>query len=100
MATLSAVFSFSAEPATTASLGATTSTSEIVLGNDRKFAITATGAFNVKMGNSGMSAAAATDFEFPASAVFTIATNSSQDRIRIFNPGGSSINYWVQPLAN
>lgn len=100
MATFSAVFSFNAEAAITAALGATTSTAEIVLGNDRKFAITATGAFNVKMGISGMTAAAAGDFEFPGAAVFTIATNNAQDRIRIFNPGGSSINYWIQPLSN
>lgn len=100
MAVFSAVFSFSEEAAITATLGATTSTSEIVLGFDRKFAVTATGAFNLKMGTTGMTAAAATDFEFPASAVFTIATTSATDRIRIFNPGAGNISYWIQPLAN
>lgn len=106
MATFSAVFSFSAEAAVTAALGATTATAEIVLGNDRKFLIRATGDFNLKMGGSGMSAASASDFQFSGAAagsgapVYTLCTNSAQDRIRIFNPGASGINYWIQPLTN
>lgn len=106
MATFAAVFSFSAEAATTASLNATTSTSEIVLGNDRKFLIRATGDFNLKMGITGMSAASASDFQLAGAAagsgapVYTLCTNSAQDRIRIFNPGGGAINYWIQPLTN
>ena len=99
MAKFSAVFTFSQEAPTTATLGGTTSSGEIVLGVDRQFAITATNAFNLVMGNSGMSAASASNFEFPGSAVFTLSTSGGNDRIRIFNPGGTSITYWVQPLA-
>jgi hypothetical protein len=100
MAVFSAIFSFSNEAATTASLNATTSTADITIGKDRKFAIVATAAFNVKMGMAGQSAAAATDFEFPGAQVYTLATNSAADSIRIYNPGGTSLTYWLQPLCD
>lgn len=104
MARFAAVYSFNAEIAITATLGATTSTAEIILGNDRLFAIRATGDFNLRMGNSGMAAASAADFQFGGATtganVYTIATNSANDRIRIFNPGAGGITYWIQPLTN
>lgn len=102
MAHLSATFCFSGEAATTATLLTHTSSAIITIGVDRKFAITATAAFNLRMANSATSsitAAAATDFEFPGSAVFTIETGSGQDSVYIYNPNGSSITYWLQPLA-
>lgn len=99
MAKFSAVFTFSQEAPATATLGGTTASSEIIVGVDRQFAITATNAFCLVMGNSGMAAPSASNFEFPGSAVFTLSTSGGNDRIRIYNPGASAITYWVQPLA-
>lgn len=105
MATFSSVFPLSAEAATTASLATVTSTAEIVLGFERKFIIRATSDFNLKLGAASMAAASASDFQFSGAAagsgaaVYTISTNRAQDRIRIFNPTGSSINYWILPLT-
>ena len=103
MAQFSAVWALSAEAAKTGSLNATTASSIITIGTDRKFVVTATGAFNLRMANSlttSVTAAAATDFEFPGSAVFTLQTGPEQDSVYLFNPGASSITYWLQPLSN
>lgn len=111
MATFTAVYPFSAEVATTATLATVTSTAEIVLGFDRMFLITVIGAasgagdFNLRMGTSGMAAASASDMHFSGtlansgSPVYTLSTGPSQDRIRIFNPGTASFTYWIQPLT-
>lgn len=104
MAVLSAVFSLSAEAATTASLNTVTSTAAITIGADRKFIVRATGDFNLKMGTSSLSAATASDFQFGGATtganVYTLSTGPNCTSIRIFNPGGSSITYWLQPLAD
>jgi hypothetical protein len=75
-----------------------TSSAEIVLGRYSIFAINATGDINIRCGNSGMPAAAATDFRIPAGVVATYQVPQQWDRIRLYNAGGSTITYWIQPL--
>lgn len=103
MAQFAAVWALSSEAATTGTLGATTASGAIVIGNDRKFIVSATGPFNMRIENSASAsktAATASDFEFPGSAVYTLQTGPNEDSVYIFNPGASSITYWLQPLAN
>jgi len=105
MATFSSIFipvggstSSSATADISASLAATTSTAEIVLNRYTIFAINATGDINIRFGNSGMPAAAATDFRIPNGVIATYQIPAQYDRIRLFNAGASSISYWIQPM--
>ena len=104
MAQMAAVWTLSAELATTGTLTATTASGIITIGTDRKFIVSATGPFNMRIENStsaSKTAATANDFEFPGSAVYTLQTGPNNDSVYIFNPSGSvSITYWLQPLAN
>jgi hypothetical protein len=74
------------------------SSSEIVLNAYQLFAINANGDINIRFGNAGMPAAAATDFRIPNGVIATYQVPKQWDRMRIFNPGGSTITYWIQPL--
>lgn len=101
MATFSAVFQFSDEAPSTATISGTSASSLVTLGTNRKFAIVATGPFCLLIcnQNSTTHTATASNFEFPGSAVFTLETGNNADSLSIFNPGATSITYWVQPLA-
>jgi hypothetical protein len=79
-------------------LTATTSSSEIVLGRYTLFAINANGDINIRCGNSGMPAAAATDFRIPGGIIATYQVPEQWDRIRIYNAASFGITYWIQPL--
>lgn len=81
-----------------AAVTGTTSTAEIVLGRYQLFAINASGDINIRFGNSGMPAAAATDFRIPSGVVATYQVPAQWDRLRIFNPSATSVTYWIQPL--
>lgn len=83
----------------TGSVSATSSSAEIVLGRYQIFAINASADVNIRCGNSGMPAAAATDFRIPGGVVATYAVPAQWDRIRLYNSGGSSATYWIQPLT-
>ena len=100
MATFSAVFQFSDEMPSTATLSGTSASSLITIGTNRKFAIVATGAFCLMLvnSNSATKTATASNFEFPGSAVFTLDTGNNADSLSIYNPGSGAITYWVQPL--
>ena len=103
MAQFAALWALGVEEATTATLGATTASAIITIGVDRKFIISATGPFNLRMASSlstSATAADAADFEFPGSAVYTLQTGPNMDSVYLFNPGASSITYWLQPLSN
>lgn len=102
MATFSSVFTFSDEAPTTATISGSSASSLITIGLDRKFAIVATNSFCLLIvnSNSATRTATASNFQFPGSAVFTLETGSNADSISIFNPNGTSITFWVQPLAN
>lgn len=104
------VFSSVLSPVGASTAGATTadktgtvatvsSSAEIVLGRYQLFAINATGDINIRFGNSGMPAAAASDFRIPAGVVATYAIPAQYDRFRLFNAGASTITYWIQPLS-
>lgn len=104
MATFSAVFTPSGSGTGTtadlnASLAATTSTAAITLEHNRLFAINADGDINIRFGNSGMDAASGADYRIPAGTTAVYDLGNAFTRIRLYNPGGSSINYWIQPLV-
>lgn len=79
-------------------VGATSSSGEIVLSRYQLFAINATTDLNIRFGNSGMPAAAATDFRIPAGVVATYQIPAQYDRFRLFNSTAGSSSYWIQPL--
>ncbi len=81
-----------------ATLAATTSTAEIVLGRYQLFVINANADINIRCGNSGMPAAAATDYRIPANSTAVYQVPENWDRIRLYNAGSSSLTYWIQPL--
>jgi hypothetical protein len=80
----------------TGTIGATSSTAEIVLGRYQLFALNATADINIRCGNAGMPAAAVTDFRLPANVVVTYQVPEQWDRIRLFSTAGGT--YWIQPL--
>ena len=98
MATYTAIFVPTGE-VDTASLNATTSTAAIVIGNNRLFAITATGVIHIAFGNSGMAAADANDFRLPLGVIATYDLAAQNSQIRIYNPGAGAINYYIQYLS-
>lgn len=81
-------------------LTATTSTAEIILGRYTIFAINANADINIRCGNSGMPAAAATDFRIPAGVVATYSVPEQWDRIRLYNATAGGLTYWIQPLRS
>jgi hypothetical protein len=87
---------------TTADLSGTittvSSTSEIVLGRYTLFAINANGDINIRCGNAGMPAAAATDFRLPNGSTTVYQVPEQWDRIRLYNASAGSVTYWIQPL--
>ena len=81
------------------SVSSTTSSSEILLGRYNLFALNANGDINIRFGASGMPNAVGTDFRVPADIVAVYRVPQQWDRMKIYNPGGSSITYWIQPLS-
>lgn len=99
MATFDALFPFSDEAPTKQTIGNGASGAAISVGANRKLMISATGAFHVKFGVTGMGAAAATDFLVPSAGIFVTTTTDSKTHVRIFNDSGASIDVYVQPLG-
>ena len=104
MAVFSSVFGFSGDATQkVAALAASTSSAEIILQENQLFAVMATGAgsgdFHLAFGNSGMAAAAVTNFRFPGKQVFTLQTGDHFDRLRVFNPDGvNTLDVYIQVL--
>lgn len=98
MATQSAVFIPEATDYTT-TVTTAASSAEIVIGTNRLFALTADGDFHLRIGNSGMSAASTSNYKCWANTVYTYDFGSYNDRIRIYNPGGSTVNIFIQYLS-
>lgn len=78
---------------------ATSSSAEIVLYRYQLFVINANGDINIRFGNSGMPAAAATDYRIPVNGTAVYQLPQQYDRFRLYNPGASSVTYWIQPLV-
>lgn len=67
------------------------SSAEVVLGNRCIFLIVCDAALNLKFGNAGMSAAAATDMLIPANFPMTFDTSDLWSSVRIFGTGNAYI---------
>lgn len=83
----------------TGSLTTGTGTAEIVLGPFQMFAFNANGDINIRFGNAGMPAAAATDFRVPGGVVATYQCNRQHTSIRLFNATAGTVTWWIQPLT-
>lgn len=82
-----------------AALGGTTATAEIVMFKNALFAINATGDFNFICGFSGVKTPTASNFRVPGNVVAVYDLGDGADRIRLFNPGATSITYYIQFLS-
>lgn len=97
MAVFSHILVPGGSPAITATLGAAASSAEIVLGNRCVFLLVCSAACQIKFGNTGMGAAAATDLLIPANVPMTFDTSDQFTSVRIFStPGG---NYSILKLT-
>jgi hypothetical protein len=85
-------------PDVSATLATVTSSAEIVLNRYSIFAFNANGDTNIRFGNAGMPAAAATDFRIPSGVIAVYQVPAQWDRMRIFNPTGGNVTYWIQPM--
>jgi hypothetical protein len=74
------------------------STNEIVIGKNVMFIITADDDTFIKFGNSGMGAAANTDFYIPAKVPFTFDLGDHLTSVRVFC-AGTSKNIYIQTLT-
>ena len=92
-----AVFEFIPVPAGTATKTnvAGASSAAIVLGASSLFMFTADADMWIKFGNSGMGAAANTDFYIPAKTPIKFDMGQSCDRLRVFGTG----NFYIQPIS-
>jgi hypothetical protein len=85
-----------------ASLNTVTSTAALVVGPRQIIGITAAGTnganagVNVRFGNATTApAATVNDWFIPGGTVQWFETNDEFDRVRVFNPGGGTITYYV-----
>lgn len=100
MAVLSSILSFSGEACVKiAALTNGSSTAEIILGTNAIFAVNSTKDVTIKFGNSGMAAAAATDYRIPANQQTTLDTGTAFSSIRIFNVDAAAGDVYVQKLS-
>lgn len=77
----------------------TASSAEILMGAYQYIAINANGDMNIRFGGTGLPAATASDFRIPANTIAVYPISKMNPAIRIFNPGGSTITYWIQFLV-
>jgi hypothetical protein len=85
--------------AATTAAGTGASTGEIVLYKNALFLFSVTGSTgaNIKFGNAGMPAAAATDFLVPNGTVVQFDLGTAYDRIRVF--AAATATYSIQILS-
>lgn len=72
-------------PIKIAALGTATSSSEQTIGRGSIFWINATQDITIKLGDTGMGAAAATDMRIPANSNAVFQMHNRHDFIRVFN---------------
>jgi hypothetical protein len=96
-----AVFAATPVPAgelcVSATLAAAGASAEIVLGTNRLFKINATGDINIRFGNAGMVAAAATDYRVPGNTEQIWDTGDAFGSVRLFSTPGAT--YFIQKLS-
>lgn len=98
MATVNSIFVPDSTQDKTATIATVTSTAEIVFWNNAKIVLNATGDVNIRFGATGMGASSASFFRIPGGVVAEYDLGDHNDRIRLFNPGGSTITYWIQVI--
>lgn len=101
MAVLDAIFHLTDSDTTKiATLGTTTSSSATALAKRGLFAVSADGAYHIKLGLSGMGAADTGDFYVPSGVVMTLDMGSVNTHVRVYNPSASAtINIYFAPLS-
>lgn len=101
MATFNSVFPPAGDPIQNVSLAATTATAAIQMGQNRIFALQASGGdIQILFGDSSVAApTATTGWTVPSGATHQFDMGSSFTHIRIFNPGGSAIRYQIMFLS-
>jgi hypothetical protein len=97
MASISTIHAMSEEAPVTATLGATTSSAELVLGAGSLWGFVATTDMHIRVGPTGLGAATAAYFRIPANILFTLELNRNHPSIRIFNPtAGNGVYHLVK----
>ena len=98
MAKLDAIFSAAKDHQKVTALGAAASSVELNIGKRRVVAISATGAYHIAFGVTGMAAASAGNFLVPNGVISVWSMGTENTHIRIFNSGGSAIDVYILPL--
>lgn len=80
-------------------IGAGVSSAEIDIGNNRIFILNADQDVMIKFGQTGMGAAAATDFRIIANTYAPFDMGNNVRFIRLFNNGASTANWFIQYLS-
>lgn len=87
-------------PIKVAALAASTSSAELVMSNNRIFAINADQDITIRFGTSGMAAADATFYRIPANQQTTFDLGGAFDRIRVFNQAAATAaNVYIELLS-
>ena len=98
MATQTSIFIPSSVEDKNGTVSATSASAEIVYAPNTIVAVVADGDLNIAFGSSGMAAPTAANFKIGAGVTAVYDLGDHQDRFRIYNPGGSTLTYWIQRL--
>lgn len=98
MSILSSALTHSDAAPLTGSIAATTDSGALTLGINTVWALVATGDCHIRVGPSTVGASSTSYFYLPSKVIYTIAMNRNNDTLRLYNPGGSSINYYIVRL--
>ena len=99
MAVFDAVFVPAGAAIKEAALGASASSSEISLGENKIFAVSATDAYHVVFGRAGMDPADVADFRVPSGVIAVFDTGHEFTHVRFFNSTAAGIDIYLQPLS-
>lgn len=98
MATFDAVFT-PCENDATGTVTTAASSAEIAIAPNQIFYLIANGDANIRFGATGLAAATANNFYLPAKTGARYDSGRTGLALRIFNPTGSTITWWIQNLA-
>jgi hypothetical protein len=85
----------SSAPQKVAALASSTSSGELVFGVNSIIAVNATKDITIKFGQSGMAAAAATDWRIPANTIREFDLGQAFDRLRVFNLDAAATDVYI-----